>query len=457
MWIPSLYFGCWPCLLFLLAGLQRSARTRLLIVVASFALLASFGNYSILWLMREILSSVGLTSLAQHLPADHVGSLAWLLNVCLPGYSMFRYPAKWTVWFVAAASLIAALQFDRMSAENLRQSTRQFRLSIAILSLVGLVMAASLWLAAGAGYSLDAWLSQVAPDRWLGPPNTRAIAVSLAIACLLPMLSFLVVSTQQLQWTHHLPSIALITLIEMTLCASCWTSFLPAPTAPRETLSQFSNSAATQAPRLTSSIPFVWVNQNQADLLGDRFVQARQSFEIDQARYQQAWRLGKLGLLSDTRSLNATQSIAPFEWTQLRTWLSRHDRLRNNQPDVDQVLRELGVTHRLRRTRFDSQPSQFTWQAVADPQPLCQRSIIGLEQALAPPEIDWHWHGPDRLDVHIAAPQAAMLLVRQTNDGGWLARNQREQPMAIDDESMFIVIPLDSQDTQVKLSRKWFR
>ncbi|MEZ6078333.1 MAG: hypothetical protein R3C56_22465 [Pirellulaceae bacterium] len=34
---------------------------------------------------------------------------------------------------------------------------------------------------------------------------------------------------------------------------------------------------------------------------------------------------------------------------QLRTWLSRHDRLLGDQPDVDQVLRELGVTHRLLR------------------------------------------------------------------------------------------------------------
>ncbi|MCC7333679.1 MAG: hypothetical protein IT422_01195 [Pirellulaceae bacterium] len=511
MWIPSLYFGCWPCLLVLLAGYQRSTRTRLLIVVAGFALLASFGNYAILWLLREILGGVGLTSLAQHLPADHVGSLAWLLNTCLPGYSMFRYPAKWTVWFVAAASLIAALQFDRLSAENLRQSTRRFRRTFEVLSLVGLVMAGSLWIAAIAGYSLDAWLSQVAPDRWLGPPNTRSVAHSLVIACLITRLSFLVGSMESEQWKRFLPnvarrsavgsstpkkflpnvarrsavgsstlkkflpnvarrsavgsstrkkflpSIALLTLVEMTLSANKWTSFLPAPTAPLDSLSQFYNSAPAHAPRFTSGIPFVWANHSQADLLGDRFIRSRQSFEIDQARYQQAWRLGKLGLLSDARSLNATQSIEPFELAQLRTWLSRHDRLLGDQPDVDQVLRELGVTHRLLRTRFDSQPSQFTWQPVDAPRPLCQLSTIGLEQVIKQPEIDWHWPSPDQLDVHIAAPQAAMLLIRQTNDGGWLARNQRDKLLDIDEKSMFIEIPLTNEDSQVKLSRKWFR
>ncbi|MEO8270838.1 MAG: hypothetical protein ABI557_14030, partial [Aureliella sp.] len=361
MWIPSLFFGCWPCLLVFLAISQPSRRTRLLIVVATFAVFASFGNYSIVWLMREMLSSLGLTTLTQHLPADHIGSLSWLLNLCLPGYSMFRYPAKWTVWFVAAASLTAALQFDRMSAMNLRQSTRRVRQGIEILSLVGLVIAGCLWLSDSAGYSLDTWLSHVAPDRWLGPPNTRSIAVTLVIACLIPLLSFRLGSTESIQRTQNLPSFALITLVEMTLCASCWTSFLPAPIPPLESISQFYDSASAPTTMTLGILgpPFVWVNHSQADLLSDHFAQSRQGFEIDQAHYQQFWLLGKLGLLSGFRSLNATQSIEPLELSQLRSWLSRHDHLRIDQPAVDQVLRELGVTWRLIRSQIDDRPSQF--------------------------------------------------------------------------------------------------
>ncbi|MCA9161103.1 MAG: hypothetical protein KDA72_22385, partial [Planctomycetales bacterium] len=79
------------------------------------------------------------------------------------------------------------------------------------------------------------------------------------------------------------------------------------------------------------------------------------------------------------------------------------------------------------------------------------------EQVIKQSEIDWHWPSPDQLDVHIAAPQAAMLLIRQTNDGGWLARNQRDKLLDIDEKSMFIEIPLTNEDSQVKLSRKWFR
>lgn len=456
LWIPSLFFGCWPCLLVLLAVFQQSQRTRLLIVVATFALLASLGNYSIIWLLREMLSGLGLAWLAQHLPADHVGSLSWLLNVCLPGYSMFRYPAKWTVWFVAAASLTAALQFDRMSLVNMRQSTFRFRQTIEVLSLVGLVIAGGLWLAAIAGYSWDAWLSQAAPDRWLGPPSTRSIAVSLAIACLIPLLSFRLGSMESLPLKQPLSSIALITLAEMTLCASCWTSFLPPPDAPLESLSQFSERESTHTPLDKFRSPFLWVNHSRADLRRDRFTQSPQSFEIDQAHYQQVWLLGKLGLLSDVRCLNTAQSIELLELSQLRTWLSRRDRLLVDQPVVDQFLRELGVTHRLVRTRLDDQPSQFAWQAVAAPQPLCQLSIAGQKQPLEPPEIEWHWRSPDQLDIHIAVPQAAVLLVRQTNDGGWLARNQQHKHLAIDEKSIFVEIALSSEDTQVRLSRKWF-
>lgn len=457
MWIPSLFFGCWPCLLVLLAVFKQCQRTRLLLVVATFALLTACGNYSIIWLLREMLSGLGLTSLAEHLPADHVGSLAWLLNVCLPGYSMFRYPAKWTVWFVAAASLIAALQFDRMPVANWQLSTRRFRQTIEMLSLVGFGVASCLWLADSAGYSLDVWLSHAAPDRWLGPPNTRSIAVSLTIACWIPLLSFRLGSMESVQLKPYLPNIAIVTLVEMTLCASCWTSFLPAPTASLDSLTHAAESESAHTPLEKRDTPFVWANHSQANLLSDRSVQSRQSFELDQAGYQQIWLLGKLGLLSDVRSLDATQSIEPLELSQLRTWLSRHDRLLNDQPDVDQVLRELGVTHRLLRTQVDNQPSQFAWHAVADPQPLCQLTIAGHKQPPESPEIDWHWHSPDRLNLHIAAPQVAILLVRQTNDGGWLARNQQEKHLAIDQKSLFVQIPLSAEDTQVKLTRKWFR
>ncbi len=456
MWIPSLFFGCWPCLLFLLAAFKKSQRPWVLLVIATVALLASLGNYSIVWILREMLSSLGLTTLAERLPADHVGSLAGLLNTCLPGYSMFRYPAKWTVWFSAAACLIAATQFNDLSVANLRQWTRRYRQTIGVCSLAGLVAAVGLWFA-DAGFGVDHWLSQVAPDRWLGPPNARSIAISLAIACLIPLLSFRIGSLESALGKRLLPSIALITLIEMTFCASCWTSFLPAPLGHLDSRSQWLEAQLTPPPTAHPHRPFVWANFSRADLQRDHCVQSPQSFEIDQADYQQVWLLGKLGLLPGIRCLNATQSIEPIELSQLRAWLSRHDRLLNVQPDVDRVLRELGITHRLVRTQFDNQPSQFVWRAIAAPQPLCQLALAGREQPSEWPKIEWRWHGPDRLDLQIAAPQVAVLLIRQFNDGGWSARNQQEKRLPIDRDSLFVQIPLTAEDSQIRLTRNWFQ
>ncbi|MCA9134508.1 MAG: hypothetical protein KDA45_15165, partial [Planctomycetales bacterium] len=80
MWIPSLYFGLLPCLLLWLAFRRPLCNTRPLRLLALFALLASLGNYSLLWLLRELLRVLGGQDLSTALPKDHITSLYWLLT-----------------------------------------------------------------------------------------------------------------------------------------------------------------------------------------------------------------------------------------------------------------------------------------------------------------------------------------------------------------------------------------
>lgn len=546
MWIPSLYFGCWPGLLLLMALFgKRCHLARTLKVVALVAVLAALGNYSIVWLLRELLSGLGLTTLAAYLPKDHVGSLTWMINGFVPGYSMFRYPAKWTVWIVAAFSLLAAQYFGDGSSKEFIPP-RRLTSALLVLSLTGLALSCCLAMANGLGYSLDAWLAASIADPWLGPPNTHAITTSLAIAFGVPsvvlgLTEFSCRSMPSVEsgvsgelenpslqagslcyWGHGL---GLITLVEMTLCASCWVHFLPAPNSDHA--SDFSVPADIAANQM--DMPLVWSNRVKADLQRDHFIQSPQSYAEDQASYQRVWLIGKLGLLANVKCLHAAQSVDPRELVRLRAWLSRRDRLLDQQPEVDRVLRELGVTHRLVRSQPATDPltiqqavapAQFAWQAIADPQPLCQVLVGRAVSSSTGRVASWRWMSPDRLVIQISGEDVdyaggdgvggggadaerratleyaggdgmggsgtdaerratldyersngggrggtdaerratldRVLVVRQTNDGGWLARDAAGRSLAIRGQPLFVEIDLADAVGEITLSRKWF-
>lgn len=202
----------------------------------------------------------------------------------------------------------------------------------------------------------------------------------------------------------------------------------------------------------------------------DHVAQSPQSYAEDQASYQQRWLLGKLGLLAEVRCLHAALSIDPQELVQLRGWLSRRDRQVAEQPEVDRVLRELGVTHRLVRSQPATDrvgiqsaihPAQFSWQAIADPLPLCQ-VLSGRAMQAGPVSVaSWRWTSPDRLVIQMvdpagARPQERVLLVRQTNDGGWLAHDTSGRSLKIRHQPLFVEVELTESVDQVTLTRKWF-
>jgi hypothetical protein len=129
VWVPSLYLGLLPLLL-CLTGLRLWGQKRKqvwLTYLLLFFLLGSFGWYGIVWLINEFLP------LNNQLPVvgAQVGGLYWIMNMVLPKYFAFRYPAK---LFTIAALAIAVL-----AGVNLKLT----RLS-AIKYLAGLVGLASL-------------------------------------------------------------------------------------------------------------------------------------------------------------------------------------------------------------------------------------------------------------------------------------------------------------------------
>ncbi len=447
MWIPALYFGSLPCLLMLTALVRKKSRwNKTLFAVAAFSLLAALGSYTLVWLLRELLKGVGMNDWADQLPRDPVTGLYWLLCATIPAYDLFRYPAKWSVWLVAAGSLLAAQQFNFCQTTSLPPISKYLRRAIQLLSAIGLLASAVFGWFAFYSTGLNQWLAQAAPDAWLGPPRAGAVAGSLFVAFAVP----LCVVSLKLSSKHY----AVFTLAEMTLCASCWVSFVPPPALS----GQFALPKVDNDPANTCA----WADRSEADLLTDVSFAADADFAQTQAEYQQRFALGKLAALAGVRSLGATQSIEPTPLAQLRSWLSQHDRLTVDQPQLDQVLRELGVTHRLVRQREPNLPAKFQWQAIANPQPLCQllSDNSGQQQQQLEATIQWQWIDSDTLEIHVDSSQLVRdrpneLLIRQFNDGGWIAREGTGIELTIAPSQLFLVVRLTGDETHLRLTRKW--
>jgi hypothetical protein len=114
MWVPTLYAGIWPLLFVVLACRKSSGcelQRRFLCWLLVLSLLAAMGNYSVGWLWRNLMDSIGANAAGLWLGSDTKASLyGWL--TLLPGYDAFRYPAKWLVFSTASLALLSGIGLD---------------------------------------------------------------------------------------------------------------------------------------------------------------------------------------------------------------------------------------------------------------------------------------------------------------------------------------------------------
>ena len=125
-WVPSLYMGTVPFFLACLSlTFYRSNSRRIWISwIVVFALVASMGRLSVGYLIHTIGFWSG-TDYTQNISSGW-GGLYWLLTSIFPGYSMFRYPAKWLTVAAMGISVLSAYGWDRLWADS------QFRYRITV-------------------------------------------------------------------------------------------------------------------------------------------------------------------------------------------------------------------------------------------------------------------------------------------------------------------------------------
>lgn len=148
MWVASLYAGA---MIIVAAGAAVVLRGRDRVVVGwkllcLFALWASFGGYAGMGVFRNLwcLLSGEYESLGFQY-GDEVGSAYWLVTTVAPGYSGFRYPAKWLTVFALATAQLGGSGFDLLGSRTRSSKlARRMMTMLAWLSvglLVGIVAA----------------------------------------------------------------------------------------------------------------------------------------------------------------------------------------------------------------------------------------------------------------------------------------------------------------------------
>ncbi|MFK7737602.1 MAG: hypothetical protein AB8B50_16320 [Pirellulaceae bacterium] len=406
MWIPSLFMGSATFLTLLLLGAKGR---REFLLLGSICLVLSFGNYSPSWLLREASFSLGFDSLAGSLPSDRATALYEVLVKLVPGYSGFRYPAKWTTWFVALLCLSTAANAHKL-AQPKQESRPRRKMIIAALSVscivFGGILATATW---------GTWFNSFQPlDPLLGRCEASSTSVSLFIAggcSMVALLSWHLAAGRR----HALRFVAAYTLAELSCFSLITSCFTPPPTI------QVSPTTPNQ------ETPLVWANLRYASLEDQT---KNLSLVERQTQLQDQFLIGKLSVLGNKRSLAAVQSLEPVFAEKIRLSLNSLDNFSASQPDLDELLAALGITDRLAKSSVQHHAPD--WVKVENAKPLCE--LIRLVELDTDSNIrEWAWLSQSRLAVTIEASHPCVLLIRQFNDGGWRVEGVdklREQALA---------------------------
>jgi hypothetical protein len=178
VWTPSMYLGLLPLVLALGCFRLRAIcpRQRWLSWSLLLAVLASFGWYGIGWVIHEFRCGLGDASTDDFLVGPQVGGLYWLMSSVLPGYVYFRFPAKLMVIASLAASLLAAIGWDKAW----QAPTRLPRILLGLGS-VSFAMAAAAWLLR---IPFDTWVANAPVNQIFGPLDSAGAFAGMLRALL---------------------------------------------------------------------------------------------------------------------------------------------------------------------------------------------------------------------------------------------------------------------------------
>ena len=216
VWVPSLYCGVLVALLALI-GLRLWGRQRKqvwLTYLFLFFATASFGWYGVVWLINEVVPNVQQISDV----GPQVGGVYWLMNMVLPKYFAFRYPAKLFV--------IAALAISLLAGVNLRTTRLSHSLVGRRILAIYLAVSTTGILALASHFRHE--LFNLSPDWWFGQFDAVGAEFGLYVSMVQPMLVMLVavgvfvIAADNQRWRKLAPLLLVTISILDTATANHW-------------------------------------------------------------------------------------------------------------------------------------------------------------------------------------------------------------------------------------------
>ena len=321
-WTPSAYLGLLPILLaaMMVSAWRANWQTRFLIVVALLSLFGSFGWYGLGWLIQELRAAFSGRGIPEPWLGSPVGGLYWLLVTLLPGYVMFRYPAKLLVLTSLAISLLAARGWDRFVRDE------PAKLSRAAMIVVGL----SLALAAGFGLVQPAWRSWLAdapPNAIFGPIDGKAATSSVltALAHTAACALLLVVVLRRVPISARSQLLLGMTAIELCLANAWMTVSIGADVWRADVVSVASAEGTAPPTRFyrdpnTTMLPKEWLRQSADDRLDEVVLWERAALL---PRHHLRGKVAVIGAHTTLRSLD-TASLLRVRQQYARQTRSKH-------------------------------------------------------------------------------------------------------------------------------------
>lgn len=243
-WTPSLYAGLLPLLLVFAAlrfrsprgsqfasrrALQNGLRRQWLSWLALLFLLGSFGWYGIGWIVMEIYYGC-LGPQAPPLPfGSPFGGVYWLMQVLLPGYVYFRYPAKLLIVAAMAMSLLAGLGWDQCVGRK----TGKLRFALRAIAAISAAAAALVAAISNLWPLWQTFTANIPADSLFGPFDADGAARGLilsfghtfVVSILLAVLLWRCEKGNQFAWGMAL---LLLTSLEMAVAGQSLIATAPA-------------------------------------------------------------------------------------------------------------------------------------------------------------------------------------------------------------------------------------
>lgn len=335
-WTPSLYLGLLPLLLaaLMLPSWRGDWRVRFLIVVAVLSLLGSFGWYGPGWITHELRAAFTAGDVGEPWIGNPVGGVYWLLVVLLPGYVMFRYPAKLLVVTSFAISLLAARGWDRFVRDEPSKLSR----FATVVTGISLTVAAVFGLAQPAWRS---WLASAPPDATFGPINvadaTSSVLTALAHTAACGLLLVVVLMRASASSRSYL--LVAMTTIELCLANAWMTTSIDAEVWRADVISMSGSEDMAPPPRFFREssarlTPAAWAQRSDARRLDDL------------VSWERASLLPRHHLGSNVAIVGAHTTLRSLDTAALIRVRQRHAQLtRGERPDA--LLAPLSVSNLL--------------------------------------------------------------------------------------------------------------